>query len=85
MADQDDPLLDMDEVAALIGVRPATVRTYNSRANKRREADTATPSDLPAPDRVWGRAPSWHRSTIEKWRVARAAQPNVRDVPPASK
>jgi predicted DNA-binding transcriptional regulator AlpA len=84
VTDQDDPLLDMDEVAELIGVRPATLRTYNSRANQRREAGIATAADLPEPDRTWGRSPSWKLSTIERWRHARADQPNVRDVPPAA-
>ncbi|MEU2426928.1 hypothetical protein ABZ619_38950 [Streptomyces sp. NPDC007851] len=84
VADQDEPLLEMDEVAALIGVEPATMRTYNSRAKRRRAAGTATPADLPEPDRMWGKTPSWYRSTIERWRQDRANQPNVRDVPPAA-
>ncbi|MFG3287289.1 helix-turn-helix transcriptional regulator [Streptomyces sp. NPDC048179] len=83
MTDQDDPLLDMDEVAELIGVRPGTLRTYNSRANQRRAAGIATDADLPEPDKSFGRTPSWRKSKIEQWRRARADQPNVRDVPPA--
>lgn len=79
MADQDDPLLEMNDVAALIGVASATMRTYNSRAKKRREAGIHLPTDLPEPDRVWGKTPSWRESTIERWRQARLNQPNVRD------
>lgn len=83
VTDRDDPLLEMNDVAALIGVEPATLRTYNSRAKKRREEGIATKADLPEPDRTWGRTPSWRRSTIERWRQSRADQPNVRDIPPA--
>jgi predicted DNA-binding transcriptional regulator AlpA len=83
VADETDPLLNMDEVAALIGVRPMTMRTYHNRAKRARDDGYATEAHLPEPDRMWGRTPSWRRSTIERWRLARANRPNVIDVPPA--
>ncbi|MFD0032503.1 hypothetical protein ACFVJK_30400 [Streptomyces sp. NPDC127172] len=82
--DENDPLLSVAEVADLIGVRPATVRTYNWRANGKREEGIATPADLPAPDDTLLGHPVWRRSTIAKWRQARAGVPNVKDVPPAN-
>ncbi|WP_128381246.1 helix-turn-helix transcriptional regulator [Streptomyces cavernae] len=82
MTDETDPYLEMDEVADLIGVAHPTMRTYHNRAKRKRENGKATEKDLPEPDRMFGRTPAWKRSTIDRWRQARAGEPNVRDVPP---
>jgi len=53
-------MLDVKDVAALLDVSEATVRTYLWR------------STLPAPDGRVGRSPWWYRSTIDAWLAERA-------------
>jgi len=47
------------EVAAYLGVRPATVSTYRMRGQ------------MPAPDRKLGRTQLWRPRTIIEWRESR--------------
>lgn len=56
MDDSMDPLLTVMEIATLYGVRPDTIRAYKHR------------HQMPQPDRVFGRTPLWHTSTIRRWR-----------------
>jgi predicted DNA-binding transcriptional regulator AlpA len=55
----DRDLLDTRDVAALLGIKPDTVRWYKKRGI------------LPDPDKYFGRSPAWNRSTIETWDAAR--------------
>ena len=57
-----DDLLETKDIAALLGVRVATVRQYKLRG------------DLPPPDATAGRSPLWRRATIEQWRAERPGQ-----------
>lgn len=50
------------DVAALLGVTPATVRSYAARG------------DMPPPDGHLGRTPWWKPRTIEQWRKQRPGQ-----------
>lgn len=50
------------DVAAMLGVTPATVRSYSARGV------------MPAPDGHLGRTPWWERSTIETWATNRPGQ-----------
>jgi predicted DNA-binding transcriptional regulator AlpA len=55
-----DDLLRYNDIAAMLGVDPATVRGY------RRDGRLPEPDDQAVPDR-----PRWRRSTIEAWNSAR--------------
>jgi predicted DNA-binding transcriptional regulator AlpA len=72
---ESDPYLDTVEVAQMIGVTYHTVRFYLQQARANRKAGTPKPADLPEPDRVFGRAPAWRRSTIEAWVATRPGKP----------
>lgn len=48
-----------------------TARMMNSRANKRREAGTPHPGDLPAPDGYAGQRPYWREEAITAWLTSR--------------
>lgn len=52
--------LTTEEVAALAGIRPASVRRYRARGT------------FPDPDGYVGRTPWWRRRTVERWQAARA-------------
>ena len=52
-------LLTVADVAALLGVKPATVRQYAHR------------DDMPPPDEHIGRTPVWSRATIDGWLAGR--------------
>lgn len=58
MSDQ----LTTADVASVLGVTSATVRSYSARGV------------MPKPDGHLGRTPWWHRSTVEKWKAARPGQ-----------
>ena len=74
-----DLVLGIADIADLLGLSIASVRTYHTDANRRRRQGTSLPQDMPAPDLVIGRTPAWKAETIEKWRDAReeAAQRNL--------
>lgn len=55
-------LLDTAGVAAMLGVTPATVRTY--RLANRRE-------NFPPPNAVYGASPVWDLAAIKAWQAAR--------------
>jgi len=68
----DDPYLDTNTVADLIGVTAASVRLYLRRSRKRlAEGEELRPQDLPLPDLTVNRSPAWRRSTIDVWRGSR--------------
>lgn len=54
-----DPLLTYDDLAALAGVTPATLRKYKSKGL------------LPPPDEDVWRRPRWRRSTFQAWMDSR--------------
>jgi predicted DNA-binding transcriptional regulator AlpA len=60
--DHDEELLDVAQIADIVGVKPATIRQYAHRG------------DMPKPDRRFGRSPAWRRSTIARWLEDRPGQ-----------
>lgn len=65
-----DALLDVEEVARLIEVKPKTVRSYHKKGL------------MPKADKYFGRSPAWRQQTITDWtstrpRAGRIAQPNL--------
>lgn len=56
-----DPLTTQD-VALMLGVTPATVRSYSARGV------------MPPPDGYLGRTPWWRPGTIKAWRAQRPGQ-----------
>lgn len=62
-------LMGVAEVAALVGVEPATVRTW--RARQARGAAMRHP--LPEPDWIISGVPIWLSETIRAWADQRAA------------
>ncbi|WP_157560532.1 hypothetical protein [Microbacterium gubbeenense] len=69
MAGQD--YLDIAGIAERIGVKPASVQTYHTRAKTNRKAGTPKEWDLPEPDIRIGGRPAWLVETIETWEKAR--------------
>lgn len=57
-----DTLLDVNAVAALIEVKPSTIRSYHKRGQ------------MPKADRYFGRSPVWKTETIEGWAEARESR-----------
>jgi len=54
-----DTLLDVNAVAALIEVKPSTIRSYHKRGQ------------MPKADRYFGRTPVWNTKTIDTWVLQR--------------
>lgn len=83
MTEQDEllaeHLLGLADIADLLGLSTASVRTYHTDANRRRRDSATLPQDMPPPDFVIGRTPAWKRTTIDAWREERqaAAQRNL--------
>jgi hypothetical protein len=86
VTDKDAPLGDpsaewwtLDDIAAYLGVKPATARRY-------RMPDRGKGS-LPAEDRMFGRTPAWKPATIIAWneqeRLGQGARTDLHR-PPAS-
>lgn len=57
--DSDDPLLEISDLAAHLGVQVTSVRRYRARG------------ELPEPDARAGRSPLWRASTITAWQERR--------------
>ncbi|MGH3500283.1 MAG: helix-turn-helix transcriptional regulator [Nocardioidaceae bacterium] len=55
----DSDLLDVQGVAAMLGILPSSVHRYRVRGV------------LPEPDAMLGRSPGWHADTIRAWQQAR--------------
>lgn len=72
-------LIGLADIATILGLSPASVRTYHTDANRRRREGTTLDQDMPAPDMVIGRTPAWKRETIDAWKQEReaAAQRNL--------
>lgn len=72
-------LLSLADIAGLLGLSAASVRTYHTDANRRRRDGAPLPQDMPEPDRIIGRTPAWNLETVEAWREERkaAAQRNL--------
>lgn len=69
MAGQD--YLDIAGIAERIGVKPASVQTYHTRATTNRRSGTPKEWDLPEPDIRIGGRPAWLVGTIEVWEKVR--------------
>lgn len=72
-------LLGLADIATLLGLSPASVRTYHTDANRRRREGSPLDQDMPAPDQIIGRTPAWNLATVQAWRAEReaAAQRNL--------
>lgn len=57
-----DDLIDMGELADLLGVKVSTLRVMRSDPGRHRRVD-----GLPDPIRLIGRSPVWTRADIETW------------------
>lgn len=68
--------LDMAGIAERLGVKPASVRTYNTRAAINRRAGTENAWDMPEPSARFAGRPVWLESTIEEW-IARRPGTNT--------
>ena len=76
MADQNDPaeeLLGLADIADLLSLSPASVRTYHTDATRRRRQDASLPQDMPETYLVIGRTPAWKRETVDAWKLEREA------------
>lgn len=62
-----DGHLTYEGVAERTGYTVESLRTLHWRAQKRRAAGIARPNDLPAPDKMYGRTPTWLPETIDTW------------------
>ena len=62
-------LLDMAQVAQLLGVQIKTVRMHKHRGT------------MPPPDATFGRSPVWKRETIETWDATRRTNESARKGP----
>lgn len=60
--DEKDPLIGYPQIAEMMGVRPATARSYAHRRN----AGFPPPDDTTVPDR-----PRWRTSTFLHWLAGR--------------
>lgn len=67
----DAGLLTLDDVARMTGLAPGSVRAYHTNANKARREGTSQPSDMPPPDVLVMRTPTWRPVTINAWIRAR--------------
>ncbi len=77
VAAADTTLIDLDGIAALLGVAPNSARVYHTRATGNRRAGTPKPGDLPVPDVVLGGRPGWRRDTIDAWIAQRPGKGRV--------
>ncbi|QGJ88921.1 helix-turn-helix DNA binding protein [Microbacterium phage Teamocil] len=81
MTKQTDPLelIGLADIADLLELSPASVRTYHTDATRRRRNGESRDQDMPAPDTVIGRTPAWKRESIDAWDAERksAAQRNL--------
>jgi hypothetical protein len=64
-------LLTLDDVARITGLAPGSVRAYHNQANRARREGVATETDMPAPDLIVVRTPTWRPETIESWMQVR--------------
>jgi predicted DNA-binding transcriptional regulator AlpA len=67
----DPDLLTLADVAKLTGLSLGSVRAYHSAANRARRTHQVVDTDMPAPDRIVVRTPTWRRRTIDQWMRAR--------------
>lgn len=64
-------LLTISEVATLLGLKPDTVAAYHSKAQRNRREEREREVDMPAPDQIVGRIPTWRPATIAAWMTKR--------------
>ena len=67
-----DDLLDTDDLAALLGVRPSSLRSMRAQPERHRKID-----GLPAPLRLISGRPVWARVDIDRWRDATKPRPRT--------
>ena len=73
MSDQpaDPNLLTLRDIARIADLAEGSVRAYHNQANRARREGKVTPTDLPAPDLIISRSPTWRADTIAAWLEAR--------------
>lgn len=64
-------LLGLADIALVLDLSAASVRTYHTDANRRRRDGESLAQDMPAPDMVIGRTPVWKAETVAAWVIAR--------------
>lgn len=62
--------MNLEAIAARIGVSPESARQYHTKAQQNRRRGTPKFGDLPPPDARLGNTPVWDEAAIEAW-VAR--------------
>jgi hypothetical protein len=68
VASTQDRVLSIDDVAAALGIKVASLRVYAARSSKSRTEGVDTARQLPLPDFQFGRSPLWCESTLKDWR-----------------
>lgn len=63
--------LTYEDVAEMTGFKVESLRTMHWRAQRNRAAGKSTPLDMPPPDQVFGRTPTWKPATIRAWMALR--------------
>lgn len=64
--------VDSERMAEAAGMGVASFRVALTRSKKRRDANRSIPTDIPAPDRQFGRSPVWRKESMEKWIAERS-------------
>lgn len=71
-----EDLLTIPQVAEVLGVKPVSARAYHENAQRNRRENGVRSTDMPEPDRRFGRTPVWKRSTIDDWMKIRTPRPH---------
>lgn len=66
-------LLTIKDIAPLAGLSRASVAVYHQAAQRRRREGRPEPKDMPQPDMLFGRTPTWKPETVQAWIEARAS------------
>jgi len=72
-------LLTASDIAPLLDVTTKSVVAYHHIANRNRREGKPRPSDMPPPDKHFGRTPVWERATIDRWLELRTPRPQPVD------
>jgi hypothetical protein len=70
-APADPNLLTLRDIARLADLAEGSVRAYHNQANRARREGKVQPTDMPEPDLIVSRSPTWRRDTIDAWLEAR--------------
>lgn len=62
-----DEWLTYQDIAERMGVTVGVLRKYLATSRRNREAGTPSFSDMPEPDKMFGRTPVWRPGTVDRW------------------